>query len=364
MSTQNINNIQNKFQTNDLSYKIKPAYTEQLPAQTLDQNNSVADKFIKETQKFSKENKQGSWYSRNCCFPTLNIPIVGGILAYSIHSINKIKKLDKLGNKKMAKKSALKMVKTLPLISAVGFGVILTLGKLFNAQTNKNYEEVKKYFNSVNKTHAKLAAETFNSTSTGAYYSPANGEIAINNIQINDPYSRIQTKALIKHELVHAKQYELIARSKDGIKKINYICLKNVIPMLKNDLKTANDFERIYNEIQNDKTGKYDNILLTLPDAKVHFKNYITAIHILYNNENATYNDIPTFINEKHYQEVIQKEGNISETEEVKANKYYNAAINYTIPTSKNMFNPFSDYHNNLLEKEAYKEIPWYARIL
>ena len=40
------------------------------------------------------------------------------------------------------------------------------------------------------------------------------------------------------------------------------------------------------------------------------------------------------------------------------AEKYLDAQINYPPLTAWNMLNPFSEYYNNLLEREAYKENP------
>lgn len=308
---------------------------------------SAADTFLSGTAQETEKINKGTIIDRNLWSTTALLPILGGIMGYGI-----------FGQKHKA------FGRNLLLISGVGIALIAGLQHYFKKDTEKHLNDTKKYFDSINKTNAKLSPEIFVSGSKGAFYSPMSGEIYLNRTQLNDPISRYQNKRLLKHELVHAKQYETIARSKDGIKKINYICIKQLIDIINKNPHLKKEFEGVYNDVQNDKTGKYDNAQLTLPTGEAHFKNYITAVHIIINNPNATYNDLPVFINQKHYEEVIKKDGTLTPEEAEKADKYYDAALNYPQLTSWNMLNPFSPYYNNLLEKEAYKENPWYTRII
>lgn len=322
---------------------------------------SAADKFIsdtnKEVEKFTKEN------SYNNIPPTALLVGIGVILAFFGGLSVKCKKLKIAGEtEKLAKlKNSAFKNSALALISS--FGAATGLSYYFNRNKDKHFNDVKQYLNNVNKTNAKLAQTTFNSPAA-AFYSPANGQIYINKNQLNDPLSRLSLKAMLRHELVHAKQFEMIARSKDGIKKLNYYCINNLVKEANKNPVLKQEYEKIYNDIQNDKTGKYDDIVLKTTEADFPLKKYITAIHIRLNNEKASYNDLPIFIDAKHYEDIIKKEGNLSKEEEEKANKYYEAALNYATPTALEMLNPFSDYYNNLLEKEAYKENPWYTRII
>ena len=90
----------------------------------------------------------------------------------------------------------------------------------------------------------------------------------------------------------------------------------------------------------------------------VSLKDYITALHTLLNNSNAGLNDIPMIIDAKHYKKIIDKQGKLSLDEEKKADLYYKAMLNYTPGGFISALNPFSQYYQNLLEREAYKENP------
>lgn len=166
-----------------------------------------------------------------------------------------------------------------------------------------------------------------------------------------------RVKKLIKHELVHAKQYETVARSENGIKKLNYAVVKSFANAIDNT-HGRNDIFEIYNDIANDKTGKYDNMKFSVIGADVNFKDYITALNTIYTKKDCTYDDIPMVIDSKHYEDVIAKKGKLTPAEETKANQYFEAQINYPQTSVWQMLYPFSAYYDNLLEKEAYKENP------
>jgi len=326
---------------------------------------SAADNFLAGVKKEDEKSKKGSFLSRNFFWSnTATLPVLAGLLIYEVIMFSKGKKLKAGGKTEEVAKFCNKMIRNLIFGALGGIAAIFGLQHWFRKDSEKHYNDAKEYFNSVNKTNAKLAPDSFISGAKGALFTAATGEVHLNQNILDDPLGRIKNKGLIRHELVHAKQFETIARSKDGIKKVNYSCLAGVINIAKKNPLVKKEFDEIYNEIQQDKTGKYDNMELPLPYSKVHFKNYITAIHILLNDKNATYNDLPVFINAKHYEEVIKKEGPLSKEEEAKADAYFDAAVKYTPLNVFNMFNPFSSYYNNILEKEAYKENPWYTRII
>ena len=169
----------------------------------------------------------------------------------------------------------------------------------------------------------------------------------------------LSLKKSIKHELVHAKQFETIARSKDGIKKLNFAVASQTANSIK-DIKGADEFySKMVQEIKQDNIGKYNNLKINMNGSEVDAKKYITAVNTLIQNKDATYNDIPIFINEKHYQEVIDKEGGLTLDEEKKADEYFKALSEYSAPKNTfEAFNPFGEYRNNILEREAYEATP------
>ena len=184
------------------------------------------------------------------------------------------------------------------------------------------------------------------------------GKVQFNQNTINDPILNRSVSKKIKHELVHARQYETVARSTDGIKKVNFVALNQI----KNNIEKAgakDGFDLIYEDIQN-SGNKYNDTKIKLMGGavEVNLKDYITALHTLLNKPEATYNDIPIVIDSKHYQEVIDKKGKLTSEEEAKAEQYYQAMLNYPVITLLQILNPWSDYRQNLLEKEAYKETP------
>ena len=318
---------------------------------------SSAELFIKGLDKQNKKQVEGNWLMRNFGSVTGTIPLYA-LFAYQIALILKEKKLGKTlpinelfnVHKNNTKKFAAAFV--VSILSMVG------INRYLDSRTDKNYKKVKQQFNQYNKdTSAKLSDKMLYSGHVGALYNPISGTIQLNRIIVNDPITGRKNDKLIKHELVHAKQFELVARSKDGIKKINYSIINQVIQNTKGNPIIENEFEQIYHDIKN-SGHRYDNIKVKVSGAEVNLKDYIEAIHILLKNPKATYNDIPIIIDEKHYQNVIDKKGELTPEEEVKADLYYKAMLDYKSINSLNAFNPFSSYRQNILEKEAYKENP------
>ena len=191
-----------------------------------------------------------------------------------------------------------------------------------------------------------------------ALYNPISGKIQFNKNMVNDPIVGRNIAKKIKHELVHAKQYETVACSKDGIKKVNFA----VMNQIKQNIEKSNAkevFDELYNDLQN-SGDKYNNTKITIMGggAEVNLKDYITAIHTMLNKSDATYDDIPIVIDSTHYQEVINKRSKLTAEEEAKADEYYQAMLDYEPVNILGAINPWSSYRQNILEKEAYKENP------
>ncbi len=344
-------------------YNMPPAFIgkqEQVKTSELKTNvpQNTADKFLIDVEKFSKKQREGSllnkyFWSTSASLAGASVPLV-----YELLNSYKIQQLKSSGNLPLLKKYKKGHIKKLTLWSFIGLGVMQGIQYLLKLQENKNLKTLDDKIKKINKTGAKLSDDKFSSMYTGAYYDILTGDIHINRDILNDPIYNNTMFKLIKHELVHAKQFETIARSKDGVKKLNYGVLQNIIRSRHMDDIAAGEFKQILYDIKNDKTGKYNNITFKLgsSNADVNFKDYIIAVNTLIDNPSATYNDIPIIINENHYNKIIKNSAPLTLQEEDKAEKYYNALIEYKTPTPWSAYNPFSKYRTNLLEKEAYKE--------
>ena len=327
------------------------------------QNNSFEniDTFVAGVNAKAKMYDKGGLISRLVSSPTalycgLSIPIL-----YEIYSVVRIglKKIanDKDGAKLLKQKS----LKNLKWLFPLGLGIFAGFQYLFNRNTDKKFAKLEEKFNSINtNTSAKLNKDTFNASVVDAYYTFCNGNVIFNKRIINDPYYKNfgNQEKLIQHELEHAYQSELIARSKNGIKKLNYSIIQaSTLEELKKDEQFKKGIVKLYNEAINDDNGKYDGKKIKLGlGVEVDAKNFIKALYMLISRENVHYNDLPIFIDSEHYQKVIDEKGPLTPEEEKLANVYFDALVNYT--DNINLFsalNPSSSYRTNELEKEAYK---------
>lgn len=310
---------------------------------------NTADEFIKGVNKEAEKQKKGNFFSRYLGYTTAMFATVVPAIVYEFVTLFNIK------NTKITPKT---FIRNTGLLLSGGMALGAGLTYLFNSRTDKNFEKLKKEFEKINtSTDAKLSG-TFRSNIAGAYCNSASGNIIINQNIMNDPIFSKSIKKLIRHELVHARQFEMIARSKDGIKKLNYATFANLKEIAKKNPAIKNEFIQIYNDVQNDKNGKYDNVKITINGEQYDFKKYIEFVNILLTKEEASYDDFPIIIDAEHYNKVIEKKGKLTPEEEVKAEEYFKALTNYTNVTFANAFNPFGGYRNNILEQEAYKENP------
>lgn len=176
-------------------------------------------------------------------------------------------------------------------------------------------------------------------------------------------YANIKQKHIINHELIHTKQHILMACSKDGINKINYIVVKRISKKLDDKKKSA--ILNAYQKIKEAKNDEYKTKTVKINNYKVNYVDYVTALYkVLYENESNPDN-IPVILNKKFYEKAKISRGPLTQEEEKKAQAYLEAYEEYP----KNIgfmqaLNPNSDYHKNLLEKEASKAIPWYTNII
>lgn len=352
----------NSIQNNTLAPKINPNFMG-LKKDTVYIKENTADKILRENREYNEGNYKNSRFSKYAniaAYPAL--ATVFGSYFYSVYKIIKSKKQDI--PKDELNKIQKNILKKGGIASLTAITSWLILSSYFNNQRNRYVSETKNYFNQINKTGAKLAEKEFNSSYMAAYYNGISGEIYINKNNLNDPWGNYKNKFTLKHELVHAKQYETVARMNDGIRKLNYAMFKNDANCIKKDAVKKQMIHEAYNDIISDKTHKYDNSKFSYDGYEIPFKDYIITMHKLINDEEKNYADIPILINAEHYETVREKFGSLTPEEEQKAEEYYDGILNYVSVDSLSAFNPFSSYRNGVLEKEAYKETPWYTMLI
>lgn len=317
-----------------------------------------ADSFIKDIDKNVDSMKKGNFFSKYLWSTTALIPAALLVLPYECHALHKANKLKKAGNIEALNNNLKNFKKVFPWLVVAAVGIYTGLQYLFNQNFDKKYKKLQQDFNKINtSTSAKLVDYTVRTQVMGALCSPISGNIVINRNALADPIAGRRINKLIKHELVHAKQYETIARSENGIKKLNFAVMKSISKSMDNPQGRA-EIALIYDDIINDKDGKYDNKIISLIGADVNMKNYITAIKTIFENKDCGIDDIPMVIDVQHYKDVVKSKGNLTKEEEKKAELYYQAQIDYPKATIFQLLNPFSEYYGNLLECEAYKENP------
>ena len=320
-------------------------------------NEHIVDEFIKKFDEAREKEKKGNflskymWSQTAAYAVTLPLLLYEGIIFFKRHNLKNAGKPDE------AKRFIKKSVKNFAWIIPSCIGGFAGIQYLLAKNNDKNFEKVKQQFNDINTdTSAMLDEETFASGYIGGIYSAGSNKIKINKTYVNDPLSRTRLKNIFKHELIHAKQSELVACSTDGIKKLNYATMYNLARVVKHEPDTFQEIEQIYDKLEEDTEGKYDNTKLFIYSLEFNLKDFIKTLHILINNSGATYNDIPMCIDEEHYLKVVAEKGKLTPEEETKANEYYKAFMDYTAPKNFiNAYNPFSSYRKNKLEKEAYK---------
>lgn len=319
---------------------------------------NTADSFIRSTKKAyekraHKPGIKGFW--------SLSAVTAGmtTFLCYDIYSSRKYHRLKKTNIKSAIEKFKKQDKKDFLCAALLGYAVIKALQFIFSLNSDKKLQKLKDDFDKINSeinTNTKLDSQPINSSYIIGGYNFGNGDIGFSYATACDPYLQSKQKGVIRHELTHAQQSELIARSENGIKKMNYATAHIVANNIKKKPLARLVYDETYKDIQEDKTGKYDNVEIYLGSQKTNFKNYITAIHTLMTNPDASIDEIPMFINEQHYREVAQKKGKLSPEEEQKAQQYFEAAKNYTIPGGLGIYNPWNPYYSNLLEKEAFEQ--------
>lgn len=348
MTNLSINNNSNYFDSN---FKIQPSYI---------QNQQVRidciDTFIKSTNDLEEQRLNGGKWANLTGSTTAGIvslcSIIIGLGTMFIRSKkNPSATLNEI-QKKVLKNKNIKTYITSTLIALASYVGIQTI---HNKNIKNDSPELIENFNKYNtKTSAKLSDRHLRSNSLGAQYNIINGKVEINKNYLHDPFGKRKLNGLIKHELEHARQFEMIAAMDDGIEKLNYAFIKNLVSSIKNPeiIDATKELDKI---LEQDYSGTYDDAKIFVQGAEVNMKKYIKAVTTLFENPNAKYTEIPMVIDQQHYAEAIQKRGPLTEEEQQKAEQYYQAYLDYPKAKGLDLFNPFSKYYKNLLEVEARK---------
>lgn len=335
------------------------------------QNTKPAfDKFIKDCETIDKltNQKNPSLVKKLLTYPTLNvIPFLSFLIGESFvlgkgYSIKKQVKAQKM-SKEALKEYLDKLPKKLWMLGIVP----LTVGFIMSLVNEKGKDKHKKAaykivdnFNKENNTNIGFKVQSLGLI-IGASMDPISGGITMDDKFVEDSlYANTHQKPFLKHELVHAKQYMLMACSENGIEKLNYLAVKKLANTL--DVNGKKEILDIYNEIQSGISDKYKKATINRGGYNINSVDYITALYKIIYEPEIQPKDIPIIINKDFYGQIRAKKGKLTPSEEKKAQEYLNAYEKY--PTKIGFlqaFNPNSEYRRNLLEKEAYKMNPWYT---
>lgn len=340
--------------------KIKPVginqYTRPIFRQEpTEKDFSATEKFISDTNLLYEKNSKGNWFTRNFRSTTASIIACSLILAYETIALIKAKKIK---NPEEKKELAQKFLIGLLPVSLASLGAFFGVQKLIEKDSEKYQEKNEELFNKINKTNAKYNKKTISSGTIGAMYDVASGDVTVNNTFTNDPIGRLSIKKLLKHELEHARQFELIASLDDGIERMNHAFIKNFYVVMKKNPEAVKEILIMEDELKKDVEGKYNDIKIKIGNTYsegISAKKFIIALKMMHDDENIDYKKLPMLINKEHYEEAIKNRGKLTEAETKEAEAYLDAYSNYPNMNFWQVINPLSKYKTNPLEKGARK---------
>lgn len=195
-----------------------------------------------------------------------------------------------------------------------------------------------------------------------AHFDIQTGYVVLNSKFKDSNLNIDMVKPWIVHELTHVKQFENIARSKDGIYELNKIEALNDIKMMdektKQQILNTPDEKMVELAKDNIKNKPQDfTIVNEQLDIQNEAKN-LKAIKMCLNNPNISKFDLPLMFDEKYYSELAQK-GSLSAEEEQRVKTYfdYMSKNSYAKAKGKTIGESVSatiNYKNDPMEKEAY----------
>lgn len=357
-----INALKISFSSNSIQQNKK----DNLPYENAGKKPAL-EKLIKESSELENNSKK-SFFKNLINSPSITIISLLPLLTGEIVILNKLTKIKKqIKNSSISKEDASIYIKKIPkklLILAAsaipaGFAVNL-LNEHCKVKHNQNAIKIVDNFNEENKTNIMFKIQPTGSLIISALADPVSAQIVLDEKISEDLiFANIHLKPNLKHELVHMKQYILMARSENGVEKLNYLIVKKLANSLDNNGKK--EVYDIHQEIKDGVNDKYKNANIDRFGYKLNIIDYITALYKVIYEKNTNPKDIPIIINKDFYQQVIKNKGKLTPQEEKKAQAYFEAYENYPEKIGLEAYLPNSDYRQNLMEKEAFKMNPWYT---
>lgn len=171
-----------------------------------------------------------------------------------------------------------------------------------------------------------------------------------------------EAKPLIVHELTHAKQYENIARSKDGLYNLNKISVVNDAKIMDEETRKIilnTPYKKMIELAKNNLKHNPDSF--TIVDEQKDLVNeakHLIAIKMYLQNPSVSKYDLPLMFDEKYYSELAEK-GPLTPAEEQKVKSYfsYMKRDGYANAQYKNTSTSIlaaRNYKNDPMELEAY----------
>lgn len=332
-------------------------------------NSVVNSQIIHKQQKFkgnsaennsakNSKNQRPNFFKKLITHPSLIIIPLVPIFGYDIYNRIKEKSLKKAcASSEEIKKFNKSSIKTAFAFFALAIPLYFATDYINKKYKEKNFAKVKKQVDEFNQKYnvnikpITSPIDKKNPMKLGVF-SPITAQIMIPEKVYEDMINaNFKRKSIIRHELIHAQQHIMMACSKNGINKMNYLCVKKISKKLSAEQKL--DIQKTYDKIQGN--DKYKNKTVKISDYEINALDYYTALYKVIYDKNANPDNIPIIINKEFYEKAKVSKGHLTEKEEIKAQKYLEAYEKY--PTKidfLDMQNPFSDYRQNLLEKEAY----------
>lgn len=322
---------------------------------------------------YESKNQEPSFFKKLFMHPSLIVVPLFPASCYDIYSFFKGRSIEKHIKDPLIKEAKLKDFNKTSF--KTGLALFLTAIPLYfitdyinKKSRDRNFGKASKQieiFNKQNGTALKLIPRCKNGSNTElASFDPLSAQVLLTEKVPGDIlYANIKQKYIINHELVHAKQHILMACSENGINKMNYILVKRISEKLRDKQKSA--IYDTYQEIKNAKNDEYKDKTVKINNYQVNFKDYIAAMYKIVYEKDTNPDNVPILLNKEFYEKAKAVKGSLTQGEEKKAQAYLEAYEKYPENVGfMQVLSPNSDYKQNLLEKEAFKAIPWYANII
>lgn len=205
--------------------------------------------------------------------------------------------------------------------------------------------------------------QTDRQTLTLGHFDISTGYLVLNSKFRDTDLDIKESIPLIIHELTHAKQFENIARAKDGLYDYNRISVITGAKSLKDDEK-----KELLNARDEDipalaKRNLHNPKEFFLLNEELDLKNEINelkAMKMYLNNPNVSKYDLPMTVSEEYYNRITRDKGPLSpeETKKVKSYLEYmekNISINAKEGEIGKSIETTKKYFSDPMEIEAYK---------